>query len=141
MKKVTLTFPTGLRVQASIMVEREPALAADFLGKLANGPQTLVCNHAVCAGKIFDAYMRYDSNPTQAIAGQCPVTYAQLTSGDLLWDGEKLSVVYGEVMQPGTAGCVIGKADNGPVFDKACLNVWYDIYREHTVSMITIAEE
>lgn len=141
MKNVSITFSAGLRVRINIIEGQEPELVADLLKKLSNGPRTMICNHAVCAGRIFDAYMRYDREPAQGITGRCPMPYAQLTSGDILWDGERLRVVYGEVTQPGTAGYVIGKAEAGPVFEKACMNVWYDIYREHTVSVITIAEE
>lgn len=140
MKNILITFPAGQVVKASLLVEQEPQLTNDLLGKLAT-PIELVCNHAVSAGKIFDAYMRPAKEPVPAVQGNCPVAYADLSAGDLLWDGEKLSVVYGDVMQPGTAGCVIGKTEVTADFEKACMGIWYDIYREHNISVITIAEE
>lgn len=54
---------------------------------------------------------------------------------------KEIMLLYGDVVQPGVLGCVIGHAEVNPVFDKACLNIWYDIYREHSVSVITVAEE
>lgn len=140
MKKISISFSDGLVVQASLLTEQEPDLVENLLSKLI-APQKFVCNHLVSAGKIFDAYMRPSEEPIAKPTGKNTVTACELHSGDILWDGEKLSIVYGDVVQPGMIGCVIGRAEVTPVFDKACLNVWYDIYREHKVSIITVAEE
>ena len=140
MKNIVITFQGGQTVKATILVDQEPELAANFLDKLKE-PVELICNHAVSAGKIFDAYARPSREPIAVLKGNHLVDYANLVAGDILWDGEKLSVVYGDVMQPGTAGCVIGKAAVDLLFEKACMSVWNDIYREHRVSVITISEE
>ena len=140
MKKISISFPANLTVRASLLTEQEPVLVENVLSKLAT-PQKFVCNHSVSAGKIFDAYMRPAEEPAEKPKGNRLISASELHSGDILWDGEKLSVVYGDVVQPGVLGCVIGHAEVNPVFDKACLNIWYDIYREHSVSVITVAEE
>ena len=140
MKKISISFPANLTVRASLLTEQEPVLVENLLSKLAT-PQKFVCNHSVSAGKIFDAYMRPPEEPAEKPKGNRLTSASELHSRDILWDGEKLSVVYGDVVQPGVLGCVIGHAEVNPAFDKACLNIWYDIYREHSVSVITVAEE
>lgn len=140
MKNILIVFPTGERVKAALLPEQERELVSDFAEKLSS-PLELVCNHAVSAGKIFDAYMRPPQEPAAVRKGAHPVAYAELEKGDLLWDGEKLRVVYGEVAQPGTAGCVIGKAEVSDEFEKACMSIWYDIYREHKISVISVMGE
>ena len=139
MKHIVLTFPTGIAVKAEVLAS-EHDLAADLLGRLEK-TQELVCNHLVTAGKIFDAYMRPDKEPVAAPKGNHPVAYQKLASGDILWDGEKLSVVYGELNLPGTAGCVVAHVNPDAAFDKACKFVWYDLFREHTVTLITASKE
>lgn len=140
MKNIVIIFPTGERVRATLLPDQEKELVSDFAEKISS-PLELVCNHSVSAGKIFDAYMRPTQEPVSLPKGANPVVYAELEKGDLLWDGEKLRVVYGEVMQPGAAGCVIGKAEVTDKFEKACMSVWYDIYREHEISVISVVGE
>ena len=141
MEKVAVVFSTDLKVMVTILTEREPEISEHFLKALSDKPQVLVCNHPVSAGKMFDAYLRFPYEPVQKLQGARPVAYAELENGDVLWDGEKLSIVYGEVMQPGVAGYVIGKADTSDDFQRGCLKIWNDFYREHTVSTITITKE
>lgn len=141
MEKVTVVFSADLQVAVDILTEREQEMAAHFLKTLSDRPQVLVCNHPVSAGEMFDAYLRFPREPVQELKGAKPVSYTELEAGDVLWDGEKLSVVYGQVMQPGTAGYVIGKADTSDAFQRGCLKIWNDFYREHTVSTITITKE
>lgn len=140
MKNILITFPTGERVKAALFPDQERELVSDFTEKLSS-PLELVCNHSVSAGKIFDAYMRPPKERIAVRKGVHPVVYAELERGDLLWDGERLRVVYGEVAQPGTAGYVIGKAEISGEFEKACMSVWYDIYREHKMSVISVMGE
>lgn len=140
MESIVITFPTGNAVQAKLMTDREPALTADLAKRLA-APQEMICNHAVSAGKIFDAYLRPAQEPTPVVIGQHPVSFSDLAAGDIVWDGEKLRVVYGECAQPGIAGCVVAKTEATAAFEKDCKYIWYDIYREHTVSAITVARE
>lgn len=138
MKKIEIVFPDKSKISAAVLTEQEPDLAADLREKLS-GPVELICDHAVSAGQIFDAYIRPAAEPAACPLGKNPVSFSELVPGDVLWDGEKLSVVYGDVPQPGEAGCVVAKIDADPAFQKACMNIWYDIYREHTGSVITVS--
>lgn len=139
MSSITLQFPGKQVIRAELLQEQEPALVKDFLQAVGSGVQ-MVCNHSVCEGQIFDAYPRFSAEPPAKVEGG-RTEKAQLSAGDLLWDGEKLTVVYGDVYAPGTAGAVIGKAEVGPEFEKACKYVWFDLFREHRVSVITVNKE
>ena len=52
-----------------------------------------------------------------------------------------LPVLFGGVLAALLAGAVIGKAEVGPEFEKACKYVWFDLFREHRVSVITVNKE
>lgn len=138
MKKLAIMFPDKSKITATLLEEQEPCLAGDLWEKLSR-PLVLICDHAVSAGRIFDAYIRPGKEPAAQPGGERPVEFQELASGDILWDGEKLSVVYGPVPQPGIAGCVVAKAEASPSFESACMNIWYDIYREHIGSAVTVS--
>ena len=140
MKNISISFPTGEVVKAVIDTEKEKELAADFLTRLGTAGE-FICNHSVSAGCIFDAYMRPLSEPVKKISSKNAIPYEDLSAGNLLWDGEKLSVVYGEVMEPETSGTVIGNIETTGDFERACKSIWYNTYREHELSTITVSKE
>ncbi len=139
MRNISIAFPTGEIVRVNIDTEEEPELAADFLNRIGEAEE-FICNHSLSAGCIFDAYMRPSSEPAEKVIGRNFIQYENLSSGDILWDGEKLSVVYGEVMKPVGKGTVIGRIGNKEGFEKACKNIWYNTYREHVLSTIIVSK-
>lgn len=139
MKKLAIIFPDRSKIDALLLEEQEPCLADNLWEKLSQ-PLDLVCDHAVSAGRIFDAYIRPEKEPSVQPKGEHPAEFQELLPGDILWDGEKLSVVYGAVPQPGVAGCVVARTEMSPAFENACMNIWYDIYREHIGSVITVSK-
>ena len=139
MSSVKLQFPTKQEVKIRLFEEQEPGLVEDFLKTVGREIQ-MVCNHLVCAGEIFDAYPRFSAEASVKDVGE-KTENSQLTAGDVLWDGEKMTIVYGDVYAPGTAGTIIGKAEADKEFIKACKSIWFDLFREHRVSVITVSKE
>jgi len=142
MERIKLVFPDETVVFAKVNSAAEPELAKSLLSYL-DGTTQFVCDHTVTAGSIFALRARPGERPMAKTAGKTMLKYTELKHGQILWDGQTLSVVYGPCTKPGVAGALVAEVEPefNKKFDRACMEVWYGVSREHVLGVMTVEKE
>ena len=143
MKRIKLTFPDGTQVKADLLDESEPDLVQSLWAAIEQ-PVKLVCYGSLSNGSVINAYMRPSREPVETMRpGRHPVSYGELCSGEILWDGTRLLLVYGPCTEPGTAGAVTARITGSHLknYEKACLDIGLYTYHNHKPSILISERE